>query len=202
MRDRAEREREILQAMGRIFIRDGYSAIGINSIANEAGCNKVLIYRYFTDINGLYRAFAKEINIFDFEQLHEVTELPIVDQVIGIFIKQLETLRSNPLLQEVMKFELVDTNDLTRTLAEQREESGKRYLVQYRTLTEKSDVDIAAVTALISAGITYMVLRSGAVSEFNGIPVQSEDGWKRVEDAVSYLIRLLFHDINKGDINA
>lgn len=197
MRDREEREKHILQAMGRIFIRDGISGIGINSIAREADCSKVLLYRYFGDLNGLYRAFAEEVNILDYDQMPS-EDSSIIDQVTKIFLTQLETMRGSKLLQEVMKFEMLETNSLTEILAAQREENGLRQMDRFTGIIEKTDIDIAAVTALISAGISYLVLRSTQVSHFNGIDVQSEAGWKRIEAAIVYVITLVFKDMDNA----
>ncbi len=34
--------------------------MGVNALAREAGFDKVLIYRYFGDLDGVYRAFAAQ----------------------------------------------------------------------------------------------------------------------------------------------
>src|SRR5215469_18094343 len=57
-RDPEETKQRILDALARIILRDGLSAVGINALAREAGCDKVLIYRYFSDLDGVYAAFA------------------------------------------------------------------------------------------------------------------------------------------------
>ena len=58
-RDRAKTETAILDAVSRLILRDGMSGVGINALAREAGVDKVLIYRYFDDLDGLYRAYAE-----------------------------------------------------------------------------------------------------------------------------------------------
>lgn len=196
MRDKDERKQEILQAMGRIFIRQGMSAIGINSIAREAGCSKVLIYRYFTDLEGLYRAFAEELHILPFEELPQ-EDVSIVNQVVKILLGQLELLRGNPLLQEIMKFELVETNALTEVIANQREQSARVYAQKFHSRLPDFTGDLEAVTALLSAGITYLVLRSSTVNHFNGVPLQEEEGWHRIESAVHLVITLVFKHMSK-----
>src|SRR5215469_14970122 len=57
-RDPEETKQRIIDALARVILRDGLSAVGINALAREAGCDKVLIYRYFDDLDGLYAAFA------------------------------------------------------------------------------------------------------------------------------------------------
>ena len=48
----------ILAAVGALIMRDGLAGVGINALAREAGCDKVLIYRYFGDLDGVYAAYA------------------------------------------------------------------------------------------------------------------------------------------------
>ena len=51
-RDSQAMRRRILDAIGAIAARDGLAAVGVNALAREAGCDKVLIYRYFGDLEG------------------------------------------------------------------------------------------------------------------------------------------------------
>ena len=50
----------ILAAVGALILRDGLAGVGINALAREAGCDKVLIYRYFGDLDGVYAAYAAQ----------------------------------------------------------------------------------------------------------------------------------------------
>src|SRR5215470_14153262 len=53
----AEVAREaILEAAEEIFAREGYAGARIDTIGAEAGYNKSLIFHYFGDKEGLYRA--------------------------------------------------------------------------------------------------------------------------------------------------
>ena len=48
-----ETEKRLLEAVSHIVENDGFTKIGVNRIANQAGCDKVLIYRYFGGLDGL-----------------------------------------------------------------------------------------------------------------------------------------------------
>ncbi len=37
----------LISAVGTLLARQGFNALGINAVAEEAGVDKVLIYRYF-----------------------------------------------------------------------------------------------------------------------------------------------------------
>ncbi len=55
-RDRAAREREILDAAERIFGERGYQGTSMDEIAAEVGVSKPLIYQYYGSKDGLFLA--------------------------------------------------------------------------------------------------------------------------------------------------
>ena len=57
-RDRKATEEAIVAAFEAVLLRDGVPGLGVNAVAQEAGVNKVLIYRYFKDLPGLARHWA------------------------------------------------------------------------------------------------------------------------------------------------
>jgi AcrR family transcriptional regulator len=60
----AEVAREaILEAGEEVFSREGFDGARIDTIAAEAGYNKSLIFHYFTDKEGLYRAVIKRLKV-------------------------------------------------------------------------------------------------------------------------------------------
>ncbi len=57
-RSRANTEEKFLNAVLELVAHDGCCALGINAVAHKAGADKVLIYRYFTNLNGLLQRVA------------------------------------------------------------------------------------------------------------------------------------------------
>jgi len=58
---RPARER-ILQTAGRLFYRDGYRAVGVDTIVAESGATKMSLYRYFPSKDALIAAYLDESN--------------------------------------------------------------------------------------------------------------------------------------------
>lgn len=59
IRSRANTEEKFLQATLGLIAQGKYSVLGINVIAHQAGADKVLIYRYFGNLNGLLKRVAE-----------------------------------------------------------------------------------------------------------------------------------------------
>lgn len=196
-RDREETRKEILAAMGRILARKGSKGLGINAIAREAGVDKVLIYRYFGGLGELYRAFAIEGNTFPhLEELAEgrVAELPDLPpaELAKILILGFgRAIRRRPITREMMRWELQEKNGLTEELSKERERQSLQWLSLAPDLQR---ADLAAVASILVAGQVYLTLRSKTTDQYNGIELNSEDGWKRIEGAVALLCDLFFAD--------
>ncbi|HRW79035.1 MAG TPA: helix-turn-helix domain-containing protein, partial [Candidatus Sabulitectum sp.] len=55
-RDSEKTREAIMDALERILTREGFTGVGVNALAREAGVDKVLIYRYFGSLEGLLAA--------------------------------------------------------------------------------------------------------------------------------------------------
>lgn len=200
-RDREKTRRKILAALGRILARKGSSGLGINAIAREAKVDKVLIYRYFGGIDELYRTFALEGNTFpSLEELaegrlHELPDLRPPELAKVIILGFGRAIRRRPITKEMMRWELQERNALTDALASEREEQAKKWLAMAPDL---QGADLAAVASILVAGQVFLTLRSKTTSMYNGIDLNSESGWKRIEDAVALLSDLFFEHAAAG----
>ena len=64
IRDRDATKKLLMASVVSIAERDGLQALGVNSIAREAGVDKVLIYRYFDGLYGLFEAVCAEADLW------------------------------------------------------------------------------------------------------------------------------------------
>jgi len=86
---------------------------------------------------------------------------------------------------------MVERNDLTVELETIRENTMMNFFDMFFPSIDKGP-DIAALGAIIGAGISYLVSRGRQISIYNGVDLQSEEGWKRLEDAIDTMIQGLF----------
>jgi AcrR family transcriptional regulator len=201
LRDREETRRQILAAMGRILGRKGSKGLGINAIAREAKVDKVLIYRYFGGLGELYRAFAIEGDTFpQLEELADgrISELPNLspaELAKTLILGFARAGRRRPITKEIMRWQLQERNELTEAMATEREQRARQWL---SLVPDLQGADLAAVVSVLAAGQVYLTLRSKTADHYNGIELNSADGWKRIEDAVALLCDLFFaHSAHK-----
>jgi hypothetical protein len=94
-------------------------------------------------------------------------------------------MRERPLTQELLRWEMVESNELTRVLADFRETEGLKILERFE---RDRGTDLYALTAVVVAGIMYLVLCKKHIRYFNGIDLQTDSGWERIEEAAAWIV--------------
>jgi AcrR family transcriptional regulator len=193
-RNSQQTRKKIIASVGRLLSRSGFRNLGVNAIAREAGVDKVLIYRYFGGIPELLRAYAEEGNFWPTaeELLAEFRgQLPQSSEELAakLLIEFGRALRRRPITQEIMRWELLERNELTDALAHYREDQGMKLI---RMIRDARGVDLQALGSLLSAGQTYLILRSKTAAVYNGLRLDSDRDWKRLENNIRHLVQLAF----------
>jgi AcrR family transcriptional regulator len=196
-RDSAKTRERILAAVGTVLAREGFAGLGINAVAREAGVGKTLIYRYFGGLPELLHEFAdagfwpthRELTGREPHELRAMSPEAAARAVLGGHLREL---RARPVTREIMKWELLQKNELSDALARAREESGIELLAALpRAMRNARTRDLAAVGALLHAGISYLAMRSDTVNDYLGIRLDEEAGWKRIRTAIDDIVRAL-----------
>ncbi len=201
MRDKEETRKKILEAVGEILSEEGFGGIGVNNVSRRAGVDKVLIYRYFGDLPGLLREFASGGDYWpSMEDLVEKAEgdnrPPGASELAVALLKgYIRELRDSTSAQELLLGELVSRNELSEASARKRERQGADLIeALVRSDPEAERVDVAALGALLSAGLTFLMLRARTSEAYLGIDISSEEGWGRIERAMEELVRGVMGD--------
>lgn len=185
----ATRER-ILAAVGTLLARDGFSGLGVNAVAREAGVDKVLIYRYFGGIEALLDAWGREVlGAYAPSPASEGRPGDAAARASAALLGFVRAAREHPQALEVMRWELVEDNALTRRLAELREAAGFTDLERLGVDDARArEVDLPAVAAILSAGLLHLALRARTAPRWLGIPLRSPQGWARLERAAALMV--------------
>lgn len=196
-RDADDTRARLLAALGRILIRDGLGAVGVNALAREAGADKVLIYRYFVSLDGVYRAFAEQGDFWyasaDLTGGIDPRSTSLGDAIKLCLTRHAAEIRRRPIALVVLAAEPAQTTPLVTAMEEVRE---RRTLEVARWLgdhyTRPSGVDLAAVTLVLSAAINYLAARSRTIRVMSGVPITTDKDWERLLAAVGDLVDGVF----------
>jgi len=201
-RDRLATADGILRAVGTLIARDGFMALGINAIAREAGVDKVLIYRYFGGMPELLRAFGESEEFWPQasemlgEDIEALMSMSLAESVALVLINFARALKRRPLTLEIMAWEMVEQNELTEVLRKVREDVAIRVFNEFGA--KLVDADVAALTTLLSAAVSYLLLRSRDTEVYNTVDIRSDKGWERIERAITVICRQCLLPGRKG----
>ena len=200
VRNKEETKVRILAAVGKLLAESGFQKLGVNAIAREAGVDKVLIYRYFKGLPSLLQSFGKEGGYWiTFQELigdeSTIEAETLADWMLYLLLGFMRDLRKRPISQEILRWELLEGNELTRELASVRDQLA---LDSLNFLDQKGPAhpnkDIPAISAVLVAGVVYLTLRTKASDTFMGIDFSSPIGWQRIETALAAIVQATIHD--------
>jgi AcrR family transcriptional regulator len=193
VRDAAATRERILEATGRLILRDGLGAVGVNALAREVGCDKVLIYRYFGDLDGVHQAFAAHSDFW--WTLGELTagiepgKTGVADALKLIIRRHAKAVRARPVTLEVLAAELVTRSALVVALESVRERRTlelNRWIAEHYRLPK--GLDLEAIGLLLGSAVNYLAARARKIKVMSGVALASDDGWERVLVAADSVI--------------
>jgi len=189
-RNRLQTEQRIIDAVGTILLERGYPAVGINAIARQAGCDKVLIYRYFGGFDELLLAFAEtttlwwEVDEIISETAAECANIALPDYLQTLLNRYVTALEARPLALEIMAWEMSAQNNLTNTLARIRGERGMELVKRIRVFYQQPNIDIGGILGVFGASINYLIIRTRKQSQ----QYKTEEWW-RLQQTIGKLLQ-------------
>ena len=197
LKDRAVTEKKILDAVGEIIAEDGFEKVGVNLVAQKAGISKMLIYRYFGDIDTLIAKYILQEDFWINIPINQPKINDIGDYAKKMFRDQITQLRENNTLKRLYRWELSTNNPVTAQLREKREKNGCQLVEFVNQLTKAPQKEVAALASILSASISYLALLEELNPVYNGIDLRSDKGWDEIANCIDLVIDLWIKNINK-----
>ena len=104
----------LIGAVGALLARDGFGARGVNAVAEEAGVDKVLIYRYFGGMADLLEAFGQSGDFWPSiaevigDDPSELMDMPLAQRWAMGLSRYAQALRSRPITKEILAWEQIE----------------------------------------------------------------------------------------------
>lgn len=163
-RDKSATKDKILKVTGEVFREVGYQRLTIALVARRAEVDRKLIYDYFKSKQDLFKAYL-------FDQDFWIAHEPGLDDIIeaakqddakslakDLIFRLLNRFYQNPEMQQMIHWEISESNPIGRGISDQRERIGEEMLALTDNHFRGSNVNFRAVEAILIAGIYYMVL--------------------------------------------
>jgi AcrR family transcriptional regulator len=206
-RDRFATRAVILESAAAIIAAEGVAGIGVNSLAEAAHCDKVLIYRYFGGLDGVLSALGAERMVWPRVGLGQEGgdgDESLADAVQTLLLEEWAALSGGTLMLASAGAELAEGGaSLGAATSMQREELHGRMIVALREKHRIPPyVDLPALLELLSAALTLFALRAAHAPGRAGsraahaptLDPGTPEGWRRVEKMLAAVTRALLDD--------
>ncbi|MDX1581194.1 MAG: hypothetical protein R3360_06175, partial [Alphaproteobacteria bacterium] len=166
-----------------------------------------LIYRYFGGLPPLLEEFGRDADFWlgldDIlaEANRESGGEPPKDYaglMRLVLLSYTRILRHQPLMQEILASELSAPPELIAPLGTARRDTARAALEDFIGDAEPPEgVDAEAVFAILLAGFMYLSIRHKVEDQFWGIPIETDEQWKRFEEAMSFIVKRVYSNGDK-----
>lgn len=186
----------LIKGVGTVLAKDGFKGLGVNKVAKEAGVDKVLVYRYFGGLPGVIREFSRTIDFWPTvdeligSDFNRISRLSPDMQVSEFFKSFMAALRQRPLTLDIMAWEMLERNELTKLLEDIRIRTILEYFDRFDEIPD--DDVLSAIVVLMGGAVVHLLVQSRIRKSVGGIDLESEEGWIRFNQAMDRLLKGIF----------
>lgn len=186
-RNRAKTTQRIVEALEEVIAERGLEGVGVNRVAEKANVSKVLIYRYFGGMEGLLEYYVKMGKLFPvfnpavLDQIRPLHESDVARIWYRQVIQTYRYFRTFKAAREILKASVIENDSIAETTARAQDEEMTRLVDQ---LSFVKGADTQAISAVVLGAMTYLTIMAQNDRTMISIDLRSEEGWKRIENAV------------------
>lgn len=192
---------DIRKAAVESVLKRGFSGSLVSEIIKKAKVEPVVFYNRYHNLEEFFSEFVKGYDYWFSDVAKEANkqEKPY-DQFIALIEGLQECLIEKSVMQELIRWEIAEGNDITKRTASIREMFTLPLAEKYDDLFKNSGIDFVAIATIIVSGLYYLYLHKDR-STFCNIDMNTEEGRNRINQAIKFLSKLLFSKRNMGTGN-
>mgnify|MGYP000677290881 FL=1 len=192
---------DIRKAAVESVLKRGFSGSLVSEIIKKAKIEPVVFYNRYQNLEEFFSEFVKGYDYWFSDVAKEANkqETPH-DQFIALIEGLQECMIEKSVMQELIRWEIAEGNDITKRSASIREMFTLPLAEKYDNLFKNSGIDFVAIATIIVSGLYYLYLHKDR-STFCNIDMNTEEGRNRVNQAIKFLSELLFSKRNMGKEN-
>ncbi len=192
---------DIRKAAVESVLKRGFSGSLVSEIIKKAKVEPVVFYNRYHNLEEFFSEFVKGYDYWFSDVAKEANkqEKPY-DQFIALIEGLQECLIEKSVMQELIRWEIAEGNDITKRTASIREMFTLPLAEKYDDLFKNSGIDFVAIATIFVSGLYYLYLHKDR-STFCNIDMNTEEGRNRINQAIKFLSKLLFSKRNMGTGN-
>ncbi|WP_435138421.1 TetR/AcrR family transcriptional regulator [Formosa sp. A9] len=194
-------KQKLISAVGKVLKTKGYIGLTATNIANAAGLSRRLITTYFESVDELVETYVRskdywiEASGITKEMISENKGEETKELLNNLLQNQLDFFYNSPEMQKLVLWEISKKSKIMYEVCDEREQLGSQVFELIDKELQDNKTDIRAISALLVAGIYYMVLHAKSTdTTFCEIDINEPEGMRRIKNAVSLILDMSYHN--------
>ena len=193
-RSKADIEYAIHKAAVSQIKKKGFSLALVTDIVKRAKIEPVVFYNRYKNLDEFYDTFVKDYDYWLSDLVRDSIEnIDSEEAYSNVIEKILNNLLSDDIMTELLRWEVAEGNNITERTARLRTMHAVDIFRNYEEKHAGIGIDVTAVSALLVAGIYYMLLHKDR-SSMIGIDINQAAGKRRIVNAIREISRLIFQE--------
>lgn len=193
-RSKADIEDAIHKAAVSQIKKKGFSLALVTDIVKRAKIEPVVFYNRYKNLDEFYDTFVKDYDYWLSDLVRDSIEnIDSEEAYSNVIEKILNNLLSDDIMTELLRWEVAEGNNITERTARLRTMHAVDIFRNYEEKHVGIGIDFTAVSALLVAGIYYMLLHKDR-SSMIGIDINQAAGKRRIVNAIREISRLIFQE--------
>lgn len=193
-RSKADIEDAIHKAAVSQIKKKGFSQALVTDIVKRAKIEPVVFYNRYKNLDEFYDTFVKDYDYWLSDLVRDSIEnIDSEEAYSNVIEKILNNLLSDDIMTELLRWEVAEGNNITERTARLRTMHAVDIFRNYEEKHAGIGIDVIAVSALLVAGIYYMLLHKDR-SSMIGIDINQAAGKRRIVNVIREISRLIFQD--------
>jgi AcrR family transcriptional regulator len=193
--DKERSKQKLIKAVGIVLKNKGYTGLTATNIAKAAGLSRRLITMYFGSVDELVETYVRNKDFWlaasgNAGEMIAANKSEDTKKIIEYLLQnQIDNFYDNPEMQKLILWEISKKTKIMYEVCEEREHLGSKVFELTDKELQGRNIDIRAVTALLVAGIYYMVLHAKSTdTTFCEIDINQPEGMERIKNAISLIL--------------
>lgn len=193
--DKERSKQKLIKAVGTVLKNKGYTGLTATNIAKAAGLSRRLIIMYFGSVDELVETYVRNKDFWlaasgNAGEMIAANKGEDTQKIIEYLLQnQIDNFYDNPEMQKLILWEISKKTKIMYEVCEEREHLGSKVFELTDKELQGRNIDIRAVTALLVAGIYYMVLHAKSTdTTFCEIDINQPEGMQRIKNALSLIL--------------
>ena len=164
--DKERSTQKLIDAVGTIIKTKGYTGLSVTNISKAAGLDRRLITLYFGSVDNLIETYVRGKDYWlaasgDAVEMIEKNSGENTRQILDCLLQnQLDYFFKEEEMQKIVLWQISQGSQIMKEVSEERERFGSHFFALSDRELEGKNIDLRAVSALLVAGIYYLVLHA------------------------------------------